>query len=224
MSHYSVAIFHTENQDIKDLLAPYDENLKVDPYIRYTKAEAIDYVRKNFVGYGVGDGKSDEECWDFLAREYDYKIDYNGNIYSTYNPNSKWDYYSLGGWCIGEYIEDDDVKVKDIVFLQNKEEYDDAIEFWNENIIGDGGNNFYKKEYYINRYKTAEKYAEYCSSFHTYAVITPDGKWHSPGEVGWFATSSESDEEYTDWWEHYKERFIDAADPEWILTIVDCHI
>lgn len=23
---------------------------------------------------------------------------------------------------------------------------------------------------------------------------------------------------------HYKERFLDTADPDWILTIVDCHI
>ena len=66
--------------------------------------------------------------------------------------------------------------------------------------------------------------ARYCAQFSTYAVVTPDGKWHGKGEMGWFACSSETADEAKDWEEHYKERFIDTADPEWYLTIVDCHI
>lgn len=224
MSHYTVAVFHRDDQDLEDLLAPYSENLRVEPYIRYTKQEAIDYVRKNIVGYGVGDGKSDEECWDFMAKDYDDKTDGDGNIYSTYNPNSKWDWYCVGGRWSGELVNGDEAKIKDIDFSLDKEKYDEAIEFWNENVIGDGNEGIYKKEYYTERYKTAEKYAECCAGFNTYAVVTPDGKWHAPGEMWWFGVSTESDDECMDWYDHYKERFIDTADPEWILTIVDCHI
>ena len=39
-----------------------------------------------------------------------------------------------------------------------------------------------------------------------------------------FGCSSESAEDSRDWYGHYKERFLDTADPDWILTIVDCHI
>lgn len=62
------------------------------------------------------------------------------------------------------------------------------------------------------------------SWFPTYAVITPDGVWHAPGEVGWFATTSASKEEEEDWFDNYNDRFIKTADPNWILSIVDCHI
>ena len=31
-------------------------------------------------------------------------IDENGNIYSTYNPNSKWDWYTIGGRWTGGLV------------------------------------------------------------------------------------------------------------------------
>jgi len=57
--------------------------------------------------------------------------------------------------------------------------------------------------------------------FTTFAVILPDGKWYEKGEMGWWACVSNEEAE---WEEKYKERFLDNADPEWTLTIVDCHI
>jgi len=59
------------------------------------------------------------------------------------------------------------------------------------------------------------------NEFSTFAVITPDGKWYEKGEMGWWACVSNEEEE---WDIKYKERFIDTANPEWILTVVDCHI
>ena len=62
------------------------------------------------------------------------------------------------------------------------------------------------------------------SLFKTHAVITPDGEWHERGKVGYFGVSSETPEEGIGWDKEYVERFIKTADPELILTIVDCHI
>ncbi len=73
------------------------------------------------------------------------------------------------------------------------------------------------KETYLERMKK-------CSRFYTFAVITPDGTWHEMGQMGWFGMSSETAEEKEQWIENYKKRFIDAADPNWWLVIVDCHI
>lgn len=221
MSHYNVAVFHRKDQSIEDLLAPYNENKSVEPYVRFTRDEAIDYARHNFTGYG---DKSDDECWQAVANDYDDRTDDMGNIYSTYNPQSKWDWYSVGGRWSGEFIPSDEARVKDIDFIPDKDKYDEAYKFWKDNVDGDGDDRIFKKEYYINRYCTAETFALVSSGFSTYAVVTPDGKWHAPGEMGWFGCSTESDEDYMDWVIHYKERFIDSADPEWILTIVDCHI
>ena len=52
--------------------------------------------------------------------------------------------------------------------------------------------------------------------FSTYAVLTPDGEWHEQENTGLFSSDKE-------WNKHYKERFIDTADPNLMLTIVDCH-
>ena len=62
------------------------------------------------------------------------------------------------------------------------------------------------------------------TQFSTYAVVTPDGEWHEKGSMGWWGCSSETADEAKDWEERYRERFLDSADPDWILTIVDCHI
>ena len=80
------------------------------------------------------------------------------------------------------------------------------------------------RKYYKDYYGDRETYARYMSRFRTYAVITPDGKWYAEGNMGWFGCSSATPEEFRKWCEHYKEIFLDNADPDWILTIVDCHI
>ena len=57
----------------------------------------------------------------------------------------------------------------------------------------------------------------------THAVVTPDGKWHEVGRMGWFGVSSETDEEADDWIRRFAERFI-APYPDYTIVIVDCHI
>lgn len=136
-----------------------------------------------------------------------------------------------------EYIPDDCVdsaKVKDINFSLDLIEYNKKLRFWELIVEGDAPKskedeevikrNYYKPEYYSNRYDSKEHFAQLSAEFGTYAVITPDGKWHSKGDMGWWGMSSESDEEAKKWSKSFKETFIDTADSEWTLTVVDCHI
>ncbi|MBE3576703.1 MAG: hypothetical protein IMX00_03320 [Limnochordales bacterium] len=53
-----------------------------------------------------------------------------------------------------------------------------------------------------------------CSSFATFAVVTPDGRSYSKDE--------EADEET--WEGQFFDRFLKNADLETIITIVDCHV
>ena len=128
----------------------------------------------------------------------------------------------------------DSAKVKDIDFSMDEEEYSKNLRYWElivenappknkeeEEIIN---HSFYKPEYYTNRYDSKEQFAQQAAEFGTYAVITPDGVWHSKGEMGWFGFSSESDDEAKNWNKSFKEMFIDNADSEWRLTVIDCHI
>lgn len=232
MSHATVLVFTEPGQRVEDLLAPYDESIVVKPYIEYTRQEAIDYAREHFDSCK---DKSDEECWKYMAED-GYSTDADGNIYSIYNPNSKWDWWQIGGRFSGllfdkekDYFVDEGY-VKDIQFVNDAEAYEHALKFWDVYVEGkeppddDDYDSLYKKEYYKNRYKDKETYARYRAQFSTWAVVTPDGEWHECGRMGWFACSDETDEEAIDWYEHYKERFLDTAQPDWYVTVVDYHI
>ena len=48
---------------------------------------------------------TDEECYQSKAQYYEEdEIDEDGNLLSTYNPNSKWDWYTEGGRFTGSLI------------------------------------------------------------------------------------------------------------------------
>ena len=228
MSHYAVAVFYKQGQDISELLAKYDENLEVDPYIRYTKQEAIDRAKQ----YYDITGKTDEECWEMIADGYE--TDAEGNIYSTYNPNSKWDW-----WCVGGRFDDlleiygeptSEGRVKDIKFPFDQKAYQRALRFWDvivegkEKKPGEDFFNIYKADYYREYYGDKETYARYAAQSIPYACVTPDGEWHAPGDMGWWAMSSDTPETWKDWNEHFMERFVDNADDDLYVAIVDCHI
>lgn len=114
MSHYTVLVI-TEDGDYEKALAPFDENIEVEPYVSVSRAQIIERYKKDCERYkdkedktyfmekwGGFDLSNDEVVENY--RKYweddDTKFDEEGNELSTYNPNSKWDWYSLGGrWC-----------------------------------------------------------------------------------------------------------------------------
>ena len=118
MSHF-VGLCFGDNWE--DNLDQYYEGLEVEHYVAYTKDKAIDEVKKahaNSYEYAVkalqqtdlnskmiehyqsivdkGLFISYEDAWE-EAKDWGYEIDENENLLSTYNPDSKWDWYSVGG-------------------------------------------------------------------------------------------------------------------------------
>ena len=229
MSHYTVAVFHKKNQRIEELLAPYEECIAIDPNDKLSKQIAAKFARRI---YPDCEKLSDKECLEKLTKEH--KPDKDGFIYIP-NGEGKWDWWSIGGrWHSSLVLKDftkkaDSALVKNIDFSMKQSDYDDALELWDIVVDGKKSDKFItgptdKKDKWVKTYGTRETFARINASFHTYAVITPDGEWHAQGEMGWFGISSATTDEERDWREHYKERFLDTADPNWILTIVDCHI
>lgn len=175
----------------------------------------------------------------YLKDYWDSEIDEETGEYGYWeNPNAKWDWYEVGGRWSNILKYKDGSKgnfgyVKDIDFTPDEDTYKEAARFW-EVVVdkeplkeGEKESDFitcYNDNYYKDYYLNKELYAKMLSQFSTRAVITPDGKWHEVGEMGWFGCSSESADENIKWEMHYKERFIDSAHPDWILAIVDCHI
>lgn len=233
MSHFSVAVLHHPDQDIETLLAPYDENLREEKYIEYTRQEAIDHVREHYQGMA---DKTDDECWHYLADDAgEGMTDDAGNIYSTYNRRSKWDWWSTGGRWSGMLKlkaggTADSARIGDIEFSPDESEYKRALRYWDVIVEhkpkADGEDFFslFNENYYRQYYGDRETYARTMASFSTYAVVTPDGAWHQKGEMGWWGMSSETAEEAKAWERDYMKLFIENADPDLILTIVDCHI
>ena len=256
MSHFSVGVICESPADVDKLLAPYSENIEVEPYIIRTKAEMIADGRKHKAMYeeksenharsGIFvEAQSDEDFYN-LEKEDCYEYDNDGNELTTYNPKSKWDWYSIGGrWgCelkirfteendLGEYVEGDQdeflygdvAKIKDIDFSLDVERYDECYKWWKDNVEApdEEWDEFYKKSYFTERYRDAEEYATRSASFTTFALVTPDGEWHEQGEMGWFGCSSDTPDEAREWDEQYMS-FIENADPEYYFVMVDCHI
>ena len=241
MSHFAVLILHEEDQPIEELLAPYDENLEVEPYIKYTPTQAINKMREEYPN--TCKDMSEDEIFQKACEWYGNMVDDDNNILSTYNSHSKWDWYQVGGRFNGmlsiiptalDGYHDaecvDSAFVRHVKWVQplDKEEREDIIKWWNVNIEGAEGEKdkyfFYNPEYYKKRYKDVETYIKTRELPCYHAVVTPDGIWHEPSEVGWFGCTDGDPADELEWDLHFKERFIDTAEFDWVATVVDCHI
>ena len=236
MSHYAVAVIHKENQDIDEMLDRYSEHLEVEPYIYRTKQEVIEEAQ--FLKERMVEQNRQHEEWfkpyleaetdeEFYRAEVGSSVDEEGNELSTYNPDSKWDWYQVGGrWggllksrVDGEFY--DELPMTEIDFSRNEEEYKDALEEWDDIIAG---KTFYRPEYYLETYGTKEEYARRVSEFSTYAILTPEDEWIEPGKMGWFGVSNASSEDKKKYEEGYMDIINRYMSDEYIMTIVDCHI
>jgi hypothetical protein len=100
-----------------------------------------------------------------------------GKHMTTYNPKSKWDWWVVGGRWDG-YVQDREAERRD-----------------------DTGFNFGDEHHQIvNNEMPADKLAfqiEKTKDFGPpYAIVTPDGEWHSRGEMGGFGMSSDEDDDW----------------------------
>lgn len=259
MSHFSLAIISPETADIDKIMEPFYEGIDMEPYVAKTKRQLIKSAREYYQARYedclkkeaeiMEDDKdylpnlkritqmTDDELYNFERERYDSEcFDKEGNLISTYNPKSKYDWYEIGGrWHNllelkekdknGNSIKVNQAKIKDVNFESNLEAYNDAIAFWENYVEGKDpasvGFVLYQPEYYLNKYKTKESFAKSSSTFTTFAVITPDGEWHEEGEMMMFGISINEDDE---WNANYKERFLDCSDEDFMITIIDCHI
>lgn len=85
---------------IEDKMAPYDENLEVDPYIIYTKAE-LQNLFEDFKKNPERE-KYNYSIETFCSEWHGYELDEHGNAISTHNPEGFWDWYVVGGRWDGE--------------------------------------------------------------------------------------------------------------------------
>lgn len=134
MSHFIGLVFGENYEDILDY---YSENREIDRYLKYSREEAINKAKKHHqenYEYAVekftdiekannwykslllkGPEISDKEAWEEVEK-WGYDMDDAGNLYSTYNTASKWDWYQIGGRWNG------------FIVLKEKNEFNEGIE------------------------------------------------------------------------------------------------
>ena len=130
MSHYTVLVI-TKDGDYEKALEPFDEAIEVAPYVRETKEELVKEEKESYKRYLERKAKGEEDTW--FEKMHPSDLDWNddkailenyiehwkdeedfdeeGNRLSTYNPQSKWDWYSLGGRWNGSFKLKEGVEV-----------------------------------------------------------------------------------------------------------------
>lgn len=196
--------------------------------------------------YASVDLSDEGAVFELVEKEYEDELNGDGDLISTYNPQSKWDWYEIGGRWKGRLRMKNGYPVDsapaglvdwDAMFSPKVSAVAKNREFWDEYVLGKvpGGvekenylrekypYEFYRPEYYLKRYGTKGEYIRRLSLWATHAVVDEKG-WHEPGRMGWFGCSNATPESERDWEDNYRSRFIDTLDPDDRVILVDCHI
>lgn len=226
MSHFTVAVFSKEPDDVDELLEPfYEAHPAGSPYMEFVEDERADM--------------------DEVAQKRGY----------WQNPQGYWDAWSIGGRLCGilrlkpgrlsqhskhTWAGADlaypagrctQALVADCDFDPDPDEYAAALRRWE--VLVEGAPlkkdepvifSFLRPQYYIDQYGTKEAYANHEARVSTYAYITADGRWIAPGCMGSFGmddSTQESQLQYNAMFDAYVKQ---AAEEGLYITIVDCHI
>ena len=219
MSHFCGLVILTPEyeKELDDAIEKYSESIEVPEYL--VREVSVD-EKKNFVKYYTGKKFYTKKSFEKLYAEKG--ADWNSNnwkknekgvwqIYSTYNPDSKWDWWCLGGrWtnCIktkkGEFV--DECTLGEIDFKPYPEDcYEDA-----ENWKGEP----------CKRLKEEHKF-HYAKGDMPFCIII-DGVWYERGEMGWWAMVS--NEKTTEAWENEIENLLASLPENSDVYNVDFHI
>lgn len=227
--------------EVEQLMEPYSENREVEPYERpcycvgsLAKKEAreqaeqevgsIEKFRATFLG-------GNDQAWRLHIKPYlDVEnralvahplkdkpdsgcedCDGTGINKVTYNPDSKWDWYVIGGRWDGE--------------IQGKPRDD-----------GQGGFNFgdehHQPQHNVTRVAdlikaksipdaVIKELTRGDDTFSCHSLVTPDGEWHEKGEMGWLGVSVDNKDRDT-WLDEIQKILKEYADC--LIVGVDCHI
>lgn len=238
-------------------LTPWDDCFKVeitkDEYKRLESQKAKGLSSEYNAGrnryfkqdYSLLEGEIREVPFKEIYPTFEqYMKDYSGYEYDEEmkdygyweNPNSKWDWYELGGrWKDSVPLKNNGkcniAKLKDINFGIDKKQYEINKRFWEiiveEQPLKYGEEkpfNILKKEVYLCRYKDKNDYATKNSRFKTFALITPDGKYYEKGQMYWFGIDDSTAETINSYENIYYEIVNKEEYQDYYFILVDCHI
>lgn len=147
-----------------------------------------------------------------------------GIYMSTYNPDSHWDWWQIGGRWSGALKEgyepsEDPRNIETCRFCYGEGKREDG-----ETCVQCGGKGKSVKwpTQWANSEGNIVPVEDMPESFIPYAVVTPDGEWHQKGKMGWWGISTEEKEE-EEWEKACKDAF-EKHKGTHLAVVVDCHI
>lgn len=155
-----------------------------------------------------------------------------GIYMSTYNPQSKWDWYQVGGRWTGafdkNYKPEEDERNKEICMLcegtgYRQDKIAEEIRLTDPNFKCNGCKNGIAIKWPSQwaNYDGDIKPVREITDPSAYAIVTPDGKWYERGEMGWFGISNNEKDKLS--WEAEIIAIL-AEHQDCIAVCVDCHI
>lgn len=273
MSHSTVTVIldgTTAREDIEEALtaalAPFDENIEMPRYVKYTREQLIEKGREEIAEYAASemyqryladpeayaakvtndahleyisgtaeDGGfpakltwTDEQVYASEIQWYEAEdIGPDGEVYSTYNPQSRWDWYVIGGrwtgyWPVHQGTEDQPVESHDS--LRSFAAMSEGIRPGHLNPTQD---------YVDERDARAGVWQDVVRKFDinfghpdlhpaTFALLDQEGVWHEKGKMGMFGIVH-GETEQDAWRAEYRKLVDAAADNAWFV-LVDVHI
>ena len=254
MSHFTVGVITRDPYNVDYLLRPYDENgtdyyikelyMSKEDYINSYKNEHPDttltdeqiYATANdmYTGIeedGIYDYYNPDAKWDWyeiggrwpnsLKVKKDAQFNMGGHYGKMGTPEGKGRYRWVDAAPLCE-IE------WDLMNTVSPEQKKKASEFWDKYVLNQDPNYdakfAYKREYYLDRYKTKEEYIKRTNIFTTHDLLVEDRGWITVGDMGWFGCDGSTYDSETD----YIKQFYDIVKaPEYQnywFVVVDCHI
>ena len=221
MSHYRVGVLLNDKQSVDEIMHPYDEGTDDEDLLKYE----IDCDKFSFLENYVYDhifttinmiiekssflcnlsndeinftldllNYNEEDKIKLFAKHNGYELDDDLNKLNRYNPNAKYDYYSDYG--THSWFE-----------LSEKVPYDFVNSSF-DNYEAVYLKNIPKKKWLMNM---------------PYAMVTAE-EWISPGDVGWFACDSSTDETRENYEKIYTNILKDEKYKDYKVVILDLHI
>ena len=206
MSHFTVLVI---GEDPEGQLEPFSEHLQVEAYFEPMSSDDDTQMATHY------------KVKPTLEALQPHAVDWNGcelveqdggiGYMSTYNPDSKWDWYKLGGrwnnfFPLKEGAEGTQGE-SGINDTEAKEGRCDQAEYkdidWETLFIENGTG------------KGEEPQPL------TFAFLK-DGEWVERGQMGWFATVS--DEKADGEWNAQYLEMLKSLAPDTLISVYDCHI
>ena len=204
MTHFVVMVrYEGELGDLDNILemmlAPYDENMEVNPYKKWPNEETIERMADHYKVDPMNLEKLATYMNDWSGSDGGVE---NGRLYyiTTYNPESTWDWWVVGGrWSGLLTLKEGRVGV--------------------EGECGTGGNPVGIDAAYA---KDIDWKHEAMKEF-TWNVVLNKHGWNARVTYGWWGTSFDDVETQEEWDKKFKKKYLSDLKDNTVIAMIDCH-